>query len=265
MKKIIKEILRLAGLMQHADKLRYFLMKLANRKRNTDFKKQYPDVILPPDYLMYESFQLDYFRYYINGRKTAQWLIDLVRAHRNLDNIDVFDWGCGPARIIRHLPELLPEAASYTGSDYNLKSIQWCETNLPDIRFAGNELMPPLPFEDESFDLVYGISIFTHLSAIAHDAWLDELYRILRLKGVLFLTLHGENFVNKLDNAEKESFGRGELLVRGQVKEGHRTFIAFHPEEFVKKWTKNFECLEHIPGKIENGKAAQDVWILRKN
>ncbi len=265
MKRFIKEVLRILGLMQAADRVRYYLMKWSNHKINKAFLKDNPDVVLPPDYLMYESFQLDYSRYYHNGKKTTEWLINLVKPYLPDGSTDILDWGCGPGRIIRHLPDVIPEAASYTGTDYNFRSIRWCKNNLPDIMFTTNELMPPLPFEPNSFDLVYGISIFTHLSEIAHEAWIDELHRIIRPKGLLFLTLHGNVFVSKLDAAEKEAFGNDELVVRGQVKEGHRTFIAFHPEEFVKRWAGKFECLQHIPGEIENGKAAQDVWIFRKN
>ena len=248
-----------------ADKFRFEWMKIKNKKVNSSFLSDYPDVVLPPDYMMYESFQLDYSRYYVNGKKTTQWLLDLVRPHRTLNNIDILDWGCGPARLIRHLPQLVEEARSITGTDYNSETIQWCQDHLSGISFTRNKLMPPLPFENGSFDLVYGISIFTHLSQNAHDDWLRELHRVLRHGGVLFLTLHGEVFLDKLEKAEQNTFEKNHLVVRGQVKEGHRTFIAFHPPEFVKLWTSDFTLLKHIPGKIENGNPAQDVWILKKD
>ena len=264
MKKIIKRILRIFGLMLFADRLRFVYMRFSNRKPNREFRKNNPDVILPPDYLMYESFQLDYYRYYVNGRKTAEWLVDHVRPYLEFSNAEILDWGCGPGRIIRHLPDLIPEAKSYNGTDYNSKSINWCAENLSSIRFTQNELFPPLPFEDNSVDLIYGISIFTHLSESAHEAWLNELYRVLRPNGVLFLTLHGDGFQVKLEPAEQDAFKKNKLVVRGQVKEGHRTFIAFHPPEFVKSWASQFEVLKHVPGIVESGIIEQDVWIFKK-
>jgi hypothetical protein len=41
--------------------------------------------------------------------------------------------------------------------------------------------------------------------------------------------------------------------------EGHRTYTAFHPPAWVKKWISGFELLEFIPGQGRE----QDVYILR--
>ncbi len=259
MKSQISNLLRKLGLMQASDRLRFYFHRFGMRKKNRAFLKEHPGLILPPDYLMYESFLLDYMRYYDNGKKTAQWLIDLVQKHRKLNDTAILDWGCGPARVLRHLPELVPEAESYNGTDYNSKTISWCRENLHGISFADNSLMPPLLYPDASFDLIYGISIFTHLSEEAHLQWLKELIRVLRKGGILFLTLHGEGFLNKLSEQEKQIFQAGKLVIRGQVTEGHRTFAAFQPPEYVKEWTKELSLLEHIPGKQE-----QDVWIWRQ-
>lgn len=258
-KSIITNTLRKLGLMQASDRMRFYIHRIRMKNKNNAFIQGHPGLILPPDYLMYESFLLDYQRYYDNGKKTAEWLIDLVKKYRMLDNSDILDWGCGPARVLRHMPDVASEASSYSGTDYNSKSISWCNQNLQGISFSENQLMPPLSYEDEAFDLIYGISIFTHLSEEAHIKWLDELLRVLRKGGVLFLTLHGEGFLDKLSESERRTFSSGNLLVRGQVKEGHRTYAAFQPTEFVKEWTKDLKLLEHIPGKEE-----QDVWILKK-
>jgi SAM-dependent methyltransferase len=253
------KVLRWLGLMQLSDYLRYLWLRFKNRDHNRNFRKQYPDVALPPDYLMYEAFQLDYERYYINGKKTAEWLVGLVRKHKDLKGTSILDWGCGPARVIRHLPGLIEEGNFY-GTDYNRQSISWCSSNFTDIYFHSNDLMPGLIYEKEWFDLVYGISIFTHLSAEAHEAWLNELVRVLKPGGILFITLHGNSFREKLTPQEKLLFDADSLVVRGQVTEGHRTFTTFHPEKWVRIWTLSLTVIEHIPG----SEAEQDVWILKK-
>jgi len=245
--------------MQASDKMRYQIHRLKMKSKNREFLKDQPGLVLPPDYMMYESFLLDYQRYYENGRKTADWLLEIIKKHRDLEKADILDWGCGPARILRHLPDLVPEAHSFSGTDYNKNTISWCKQSLPGMNFSDNQLMPPLLYQDNSFDLIYGISIFTHLSEEAHLKWLEELTRVLRKDGIIFLTLHGEGFLNKLSEAEKQIFQSGQLVVRGQVKEGHRTFAAFQPPDYVRKWTEELTLLEHIPGKNE-----QDVWVFRK-
>lgn len=259
-KQSLSGALRLLGLMQVSDYLRFLWFRRKNRKSNRLFRKEYPDVALPPDYLMYEAFKIDYARYYLNGQKTAAWLVGLVQKHKDLAGASVLDWGCGPARVIRHLPGLI-EGGTFYATDYNRQSIAWCSANFTDIYFHSNDLMPGLVYEKEWFDLVYGISIFTHLSEEAHEAWLNELIRVLKPGGILFITLHGNSFLDKLTPTEKSMFEAGELIVRGRVQEGHRTFAAFHPTNWVRIWTLRLNVLEHIPG----GPGEQDIWILQKS
>ncbi len=258
-KQTVTRILRNLGMLHMSDYFRFLWLRRKNRDRNKSFRKQYPDVALPPDYMMYEAFQLDYERYYVNGRKTAEWLAGLVQKHQNLTGASILDWGCGPARVVRHLPELI-ESGSFYGTDYNRQTIAWCSANFTDIYFHSNDLMPGLVYEKEMFDLVYGISIFTHLSLEAHEAWLKELVRVLKPGGILFITLHGNSFAEKLTPPEKLLFESDHLVVRGQVTEGHRTFTSFHPDRWVSIWTLNLSVLEHIKG----GEGEQDVWIFRK-
>jgi len=61
------------------------------------------------------------------------------------------------------------------------------------------------------------------------------------------------------------SFDRGELIVRGKVKEGHRTYSAFHPDSFLKSLFKEVEILDKIVILPENKSyIPQDTWILKK-
>jgi hypothetical protein len=48
------------------------------------------------------------------------------------------------------------------------------------------------------------------------------------------------------------------------TKEGHRTYGAFQPPAFVKELTGVNEIIEHVPGKLSNGKEQQDIWIIQK-
>ena len=46
----------------------------------------------------------------------------------------------------------------------------------------------------------------------------------------MFLTTQGDNFRVKLTDLELNKYNNDELVVRGKVKEGHRTYSAFHPK-----------------------------------
>ncbi len=252
-------ILRHCGLMQVTDYFRYIWIRARNRKSNRGFRSRFSGVVFPPDYMMYEAYRLDYERYYINGMQSAEWLVEKVKPYVDLEKASILDWGCGPARVLRHMPGLLP-AATFYGTDYNPATIAWCSKTFSNIYFHSNDLMPRLVYEKGMFDLVYGISIFTHLSEEAHEAWIGELGRILKPGGILLITLHGASFRDKLTGDEQLLFDRGELVVRGNVKEGHRTFTAFHPQSWVRKWTEGFEILKYEQGRKEE----QDTLILKE-
>ena len=104
----------------------------------------------------------------------------------------MLDFGCGSGRVLR---EFLPEAASgeFWGCDLHRPTIAWLDQHLsPPLRFYVNDRIPT-PHPDSYFDLVYAISVFTH---ITHEwsAWLLELHRILKPEGLLLATFCGPRF-----------------------------------------------------------------------
>ncbi len=262
----ISHILRKLRLIWFTDFLRYHIQKIKNWRANKHFRKTHPEVVLPPDYLIYESFQLHYKKYYTESRETAQWLIGHFEKHIELAQKNILDWGCGPGRLIRHLPALIGHGCSYYGTDYNRASIEWCRTHIPDVQFNLNQLEAKLPYPDEFFDVIYGISIYTHLSEKMHHEWHRELSRILKPNGIMLMTTQGDPFRVKLTEPESVRYQQGKLIVRGQVKEGHRTYSAFHPTSFMEQLFSNMKIEEHIVGQPEKGKwLPQDIWIIRKN
>jgi ubiquinone/menaquinone biosynthesis C-methylase UbiE len=260
----ISRLLRITGLIFFSDRLHFIYQLLKNRKGNHEFQKENPGFILPPNYILYEAYQMDHTKYYQDGLNTAQWLSGHISQFKEMNNIKILDWGCGPARVLRHLPAILNESCSLFGTDYNKSTINWCRNNLNKINFSANELLPPLNYPDSEFDVVYGISIFTHLSEKMHAAWMNELTRILKPGGILLLTTQGAIFRTKLSFNETELFDNGNLVIRGRTKEGHRTFSAFQPEPFMKNLFRGYEVLNHVTGEMRNNKPQQDVWIVGK-
>jgi SAM-dependent methyltransferase len=257
------KILRTLGILKFTDKLRFFIFYLRTFKERRRFIKSNPNISTPPAYLIYEAFDLNYDSYYFASRRTATWLLDFFRKHCDLVNINILDWGCGPARIIRHLPELLDKSCHLYGTDYNHETISWNKKAIKGINFNLNDEEPPLPYVNNSFNIIYGISIFTHLSYDLHLKWFNELIRISKNQGILFLTLQGSSFRIKLTSPEIDHFDKGELITRGNTKIGHRTYTAFHPPAFIHDLIKGHQVLEHIEGGIINNKPQQDIWIIR--
>jgi|TARA_R110002012_G_scaffold273585_1_gene459542 ubiquinone/menaquinone biosynthesis C-methylase UbiE len=260
----VSSLLRKLRLLHPADILRFKLERAKNKQTNKEFLKSHPDVKLPPDYLIYESHNMSYSSYFYNGKKDAAYFKSIFEKYVPLKDAAILDWGCGPGRIIRHLPDVIGNGCSYYGTDYNEKSIDWCTENLPEIHFNKNELTASLPYEDNFFEALYGVSIFTHLSEAMHHAWFDELYRVLKPGGVMLLTTQGDVYKAKLNKTERQQYETGNLVVRGDVVEGHRVYSAFQPKPFMQKLFKNVEILEHIEMPIEKDWYPQDQWVVRK-
>jgi len=103
------------------------------------------------------------------------------------------------------------------------------------------------------------------IAALCDFEWYEELYRVLEVDGIMILTTQGDNFKVKLSEGELEKYEAGELVVRGNVKEGHRTYSTFHPNSFMAQLFSNARIEAHIiPDKIPGRALPQDVWIVRK-
>ena len=267
-KQQFSSFIRTLGLSGIADKTRFHLVRYFKRKENKLFRQNNPGVVLPPDYLIYESFQMNYHKYFIGGKEDALWLVELLQKHGNITHASILDWGCGPARIIRHLPSILGPSNTYVGTDYNPVTIEWNRKNIPGVRFELNGLNPPTSFQDNEFDFIYGISVFTHLSMENHERWTNELWRIAKEGAIILLTTSGNAFKEKLTDEELIQFNAGQLVTRGKVKEGHRMYSAFHPPSFLKSLFEKagFVILEHIPGERKTVTyISQDMWVLKKS
>lgn len=221
---------------------------------------------MPPDFFLYETYALNYELYYNDGLETAKEVLILLEKHYDIlqKGVRFLDWGCGPARVIRHLRDLLPEAELHA-VDYNKQYIDWCASKISGIRFALTSVSPPTWYADGYMDIIMGLSVFTHLSESNHFAWIEELYRIIKPGGILFITTQGKAYEYKLSKEERQKFNEGKLIVRAGVLEGNRLFSAFQNPDFIQLLIQNkFEVIEFVPGKNNVKSPEQDRWILKK-
>ena len=263
LKRKLSSWLRKKGLLRKIDDLYYYFVRARNYRRNQSFKKLNPAVPIPDDYALFETYRLDYQHYFYDGKRTAASLLDQLREFTDINHKVILEWGCGPARIIRHLPSLAPDNQWYA-CDYNEETIRWCSSNIQGVHFSKNELQAPLPYTDQLFDIVYAISVFTHLSRQNHFDWMEEIYRIVKPGGLFLLTTQGESFLSKLTKSERARFDEGALVERSHMTEGHRLFSSFQPPVFMRcVFSNKWNILKHIPGSKQSG-PQQDTWIIKK-
>lgn len=185
----------------------------------------------------------------------------------------VLDWGCGPGRIGLHLTkEILTSGATteYVGVDIDLMSLTWAERTVKG-KLVHTQLMPPLPFENESFDFIFGYSVFTHLDQPVQEAWLRELHRICERGGIVALTVMSElamfffePFLTDADALERFDGGIYAVRPNTQLEESgisgdyYRNVWMTH-DFIIQHWARHFE----VVGLHPNFHHYQDLVVLR--
>jgi SAM-dependent methyltransferase len=100
----------------------------------------------------------------------------------------IVDWGCGSARVARHVLASLEQRSKLIGFDIDGAAVEWANMNVGPY-FKACKVSPPLDQATGSVDLVYAYSVFTHLAA--HDLTISvkETARILKPAGVGLFTV----------------------------------------------------------------------------
>jgi SAM-dependent methyltransferase len=112
----------------------------------------------------------------------------------------ILELGVASGRLIRHLHDLTPKTEIW-GVDFWASAVRWCQDHLsPPFYFATTTVVPHLPFPDQTFDLIYAGSVFTHLDDLA-EAWFLELRRILKSSGRLYFTINDRHAASIFEGA----------------------------------------------------------------
>jgi SAM-dependent methyltransferase len=139
----------------------------------------------------------------------------------------VLDFGCGAGRVLPHVSALIPGAAC-VGCDVDPTAIAWNSRHLPrwSWRLCGPE--PPLPFETGAFDLVYSISVFSHLDEPLQDRWLADVARVLRPGAVALLSVHGPHAFEQFRSGRaRTSWCDSRAFDRGALAAGEFVFVPY--------------------------------------
>jgi SAM-dependent methyltransferase len=144
--------------------------------------------------------------YYLEGGKLDVQNMSAIlhRASGDLREAGrILEFGCAAGRMLRWLHPLTRAAANgppceVWGVDITVEHMQWCKQYLsPPFHFATITLQPHLPFEDRYFGFIYAGSVFTHIADL-EDAWFQELRRVLRPGGSLYVTIHDKHTIEIL-------------------------------------------------------------------
>lgn len=144
------------------------------------------------------------------------------------------------------------------GSDIQAYLVEWMRQHFPrEIEVLSASTFPRLPYKDDSLDVIYGISVFTHTKYL-WDAWLSEFRRVLRPGGLAIQTVqceHAWRFYHKNRHLDWVQAGHPRsMLDQRQMSEDYflygDAFISqtFFKEETIKRyWGRIMEVVDFLP------------------
>jgi SAM-dependent methyltransferase len=177
------------------------------------------------------------------GARTREEILSRLPGAWTFEGKQVLDFGCGAGRTLRHF---LSEAndGELWGCDIDGPSIGWMQRELcPPLHVVQNGPEPPLPFEDRKFDLIWAVSVFTHL-ADTWSAWMVELHRILKHDGILLATFMGPGMTELIAGEpwQEDRFGMN-VLRYGEPWDLGGPMVLHAPWWINAHWGRAFEII----------------------
>ena len=172
------------------------------------------------------------FSFYLYVRSVSG--IDKLRAPR------VMDFGAGWGRIARlFLRELRPK--DIVASDTMSFAIRCLQETGGIFQIVQNPPAPPIQGFDQTFNLIYAYSVFSHLSESYTRAWLDYLLTLLRPGGYLVFTTRGGRFISDLQH------------IKAQSDEDINSYKIANVNEYLQKLRRSFPDPKIIKDRFASG------------
>lgn len=217
---------------------------------------------LPPARLVLRVAGTPDRAWFLEGGLRAAGAIRAILADNGVDIESlstILDFGCGCGRVIRHFRQLPGEIH---GCDQDVGAVKWCRRNLKRGTFVANGLEPPVPYRDAQFDLIYALSVFTHLPETMQRAWIRELRRVLVPGGHLVISLHGAAYRDALTESERREFDAGRFVVQ-EGPAGSNFCAAYHPDAYVREMLADDFTIVARAAEGALGNPRQDLLLLR--
>lgn len=196
----------------------------------------------------------------------------LAEAGRDWASVEsCLEIGCGYGRIVRELRRVLPvsaisvcdaigEAAAFTAAEFDGRQI-------PLIEQAGAEY-------DGAFDLVYLLSVYTHLRGDLIEANLARVEAVTRRGGVVVFTTHGPDSASHAEAYEQYWLDKSRLLETLERTGLYYERYPYYYDEYGLTWltrpvveamvaraAPSLRLLSHESAGLDGH---QDVYVYRK-
>ena len=125
--------------------------------------RSYNSSYIPPaDSIKRVVGPISHQQFAIRGLTDAKRFVEMVGAYLDISIPGRWlDWGCGPGRIAVPLKRQYLPKWDIHGVDVDEYNIQIAKELSPDVHYGAVGFDPPLPFRDQYFDVVHGLSVLT--------------------------------------------------------------------------------------------------------
>lgn len=202
--------------------------------------------------------------YLADGWRTLSELMWLLEVHDlPLSKVTSFlEFASGFGRFTRHLVRKLP-ASALSVSDIVPEAMDFLPAHFPVQAFASTAVPEDLALPRQ-FQVVFVLSLFSHLPASTWSRWLAKLWQATAPGGLLILSTHGQSCI---DRAEVRLAGDGFAFFSGSEStaiDQAQYGVTYTSEEFVRSAVR-----AHAPGAIhtfmpDHFWSQQDAHILRR-
>jgi SAM-dependent methyltransferase len=193
------------------------------------------------------------FDYYDElGRGTRDGIVKQLPSDWTFSGKRILDFGCGAGRTLMHFTAETAEA-EFWGCDIDEPSIHWMEEHMtPPFHVFVNGPEPPLDHPDSSFDLIWAVSVFTHLAS-SWSRWLVELHRLMKPDALLLVTFMGRGMSEVIADEpwNEDSFGMN-VIKYGQSWDLGGPMVMHSPWWIEEHWGRAFEILSLVPDGFAN-------------
>jgi ubiquinone/menaquinone biosynthesis C-methylase UbiE len=237
--------------------------------RDRRISRSAPFAHVPPAALRFRVHgDVDLESFLETGRQCSSDLENALRqVGRELSSFRrVLDFGCGCGRTLLWLMPSAPQS-EFAGTDVDEEVISWCRQSIDGGTFTVNGELPPLPYPEGGFDLVYAISVFTHLEEQLQFRWLAELQRVASPGAVVIVTVRGRRYLSQLPERDLAVLRESGFVFSRTANHFQEIFpawyqMATHTEDYVRgRYSEYFEVVRYLPESMDG---CQDVVVLRK-
>jgi SAM-dependent methyltransferase len=188
---------------------------------------------------------LDYYEKM--GRDSRAAILERLPADWTFSGKRILDFGCGAGRTLRQFTDETADA-EFWGCDIDEASIAWMKEYMsPPFQVFANDPDPPLDQPSESFDLIWAVSVFTHLAS-NWSGWLMELRRLLKPGALLLVTFMGRGMSELIaDEPWNEDLFGMNVIKYGQSWDLGGPMVLHSPWWIREHWGRAFEIVELEP------------------